>query len=203
MKSDWFKVLKTDFILTHTYILYSVHFVAFYIHIVFCSINVRPQQSHIHSSWWKYTELWKCYHSYSRRDNWTSKIIRDGCSSRFHRKLFSITFQIWWWYNQWLLTIVWVGVVPLAKSNICTASCLDPQCTMWLSLVKFPVENFFPPPPFSWDPIISDKIFGDCLQPSFTFDIFLRTSWIWSTRDGEFATESVSIRISCRKDVNF
>ena len=71
-------------------------------------------------------------------------------------------------------------------------------------LVKFPVENFFPSPPFSWDPIISDRIFGNCLLPSFTFDIyFLRTSQIWSTRDGEFATESIAIQIGWRKDVKF
>ena len=70
-------------------------------------------------------------------------------------------------------------------------------------LLKFPEENFFPLPPFSWDPIISDRIFGNRLLPRFPFDIFLRTSWILSTGDGEFATESVAIQISCRKDVNF
>ena len=70
-------------------------------------------------------------------------------------------------------------------------------------LLKFPEEIFFTSPPFSWDPIISDRIFRNCLLPSFTFDIFLRTSWIWSTRDGEFATESVAFQIGCRKDVIF
>ena len=40
-------------------------------------------------------------------------------------------------------------------------------------LGKVPVEKFLPSLPFSWDLIISDKIFGDCSLLSFTFDKYL------------------------------
>ena len=41
---------------------------------------------------------------------------------------------------------------------------------------KWEIGIFPPEHPFSPGIIISDRIFGDCLLPSFTFDIFLRTS---------------------------
>ena len=116
----------------------------------------------------------------------------------------------WHTVHLWGFSPEWVISCPLQmfffdwwKVALATLLRLFPIALCGYPLLKFPEENFFPSPPFSSDPIILDRIFGDCLLPSFTFYIFLRTSWILSTRDGEFATESVAIQISCRKDVNF
>ena len=55
--------------------------------------------------------------------------------------------------------------------------------------------------PFSWNLIISDKIFGEYPLLSFTFDIYLGTSWTRPYAGERFAIESVAIPAGCRKDV--
>ena len=70
-----------------------------------------------------------------------------------------------------ILILNWAKILEFPKS-LSAAEIFRIIALCGYPLLKFPEENFFPSPPFSWDPIISDRIFGDCLLPSFTFDIF-------------------------------
>ena len=58
---------------------------------------------------------------------------------------------------------------------------------------------------FSPDMIISEKIFGDCPLSSFTFDIYLGTSWTHPMTEEWSSIDSVSIQLEfqalCKKDV--
>ena len=67
---------------------------------------------------------------------------------------------------------------------------------------KWEIGIFLPQYTFSPCIIISDKIIGGCPLSSFTFDIYLGTSWIQPTVEERFTIESISIQASCRKDVN-
>ena len=82
----------------------------------------------------------------------------------------------------------------------------DSSIALWVKPCwKVEIEELpkcFPQAPFLCGSIISDEIFGDCPLSSFTFDIYLVTSWTQSTAEGGFTIESVSIQAGCRKDVN-
>ena len=84
---------------------------------------------------------------------------------------------------------------------ILSYSCNNAQCLYqkWkLEIqVRFPLQHPFFPGIF-----ISDKLIVDWPLPSFTFDIYLRTSWTQPTAEEEFKIELVSIQAGCRKDVN-
>ena len=76
---------------------------------------------------------------------------------------------------------------------------------LWVKLCwKVVIGEFtkmIPSAPFLSISIVSDKIFGDCPLSSFTFDIYLGTSWTQLTAEEGFTIESVSIQADCWKDV--
>ena len=101
---------------------------------------------------------------------------------------------------QMLFRFVWPDCsLSVACALSCHISCI---ALRGYTIVKVPVKIFLPCLPFSWDSIISDTIFGDFSMLSFTFHIYLGTSWTWPIGEDRFALESVAIQAVCRQDGN-
>ena len=80
------------------------------------------------------------------------------------------------------------------------------QCTMRLALKKHVSirigQNDDLGSHFLMPELFQMKIFGSFLLCSFTFNLYLGTSWKKSSAAAEVAKESVTIQTGCRKDVN-
>ena len=91
-------------------------------------------------------------HSFRVAMNKVSIIIQaysdKPCSQ--HQQLHWQTFLLWWF---------WPVIISQAASSSIDSR-WEKHCTIWLSFCKFSRREFFPHPPFSWDPIVSDKIWG-------------------------------------------
>ena len=106
----------------------------------------------------------------------------------------------------WLYVVISHAAAHLGIKRHSTAIAMCWNCCYIALCVrlnrKWEIGIFTPQHPFFPGIIISDKLFGACPLSSFTFDIYLGTSWIQPTAEEIFTLESVSIQASCRKDLN-
>ena len=91
-----------------------------------------------------------------------------------------------------------IFILPFSNIIYCRS-----QLLLWVRLNrKWEIGIFPPQPPFSPGMIISEKIFEDCPLFSFTFAIYLGTSWTQPTAEEGLTIGSVSIQAGCRREVN-